>query len=98
MGAVVGISGSLSGAAARARAAECRALLGGERDAMRAVWDAQATDRDRRLLLAMAGVSGLSVSIMAGRAWGDLKPEMRGAVRSGLARFRGWADRVGGAL
>ena len=56
--------------AARLRLVECRSILGGERDPMRAVWDEQATGRDRRLLLMMAGES----AAQAGRRWASARP------------------------
>lgn len=79
---------------ARLRLVEARAVLGGERDELRAVWDEQATAKDRRLLLAMAGHSGPMVGHLAGRAWCDLNAETRGNVRRGLGRFKAWADRL----
>lgn len=39
---------------ARLRLVECRKVLGGEYDPLRAVWDDYATLKDRRLLLAVA--------------------------------------------
>lgn len=79
---------------ARLYLVECRAILGGERDPFRAVWDEQATAKDRRLLLAMAGEPPALAGRMAGRAWGDLSAEMRGNVKRGLERFAGWAERL----
>lgn len=84
----------LVGEAARARAAELRAQLGGARDPLRVVWDEQATDRDRRLLLAMAGHGGRGVGLLAAGAWCDLRPEVRAAVADGLRRWRAWAERL----
>lgn len=80
--------------AAHLKLVECRAVLGGERDAFRAVWDEQATAKDRRLLLAMAGEPAGLAGRMAGRAWVDLSAELRGNIKRGLARFSGWADKL----
>lgn len=80
--------------AARLKLVECRAVLGGVRDPMRAVWDEQATAKDRRLLLAMAGHSGPMAGRLALRAWGDLSAEDRGNVANGLRRWRAWADKL----
>ena len=77
-----------------ARLAECRAILGGEYDPLRAVWDEQATAKDRRLLLAMAGHVGSMASRLSSRAWCDLLPETRVAVAGGLRRFSAWAGRL----
>lgn len=98
MGSVIDVRPALAGAAARARAADCRAVLGGSRDLLRAVWDEQATARDRKLLLAMAGVPAARANLLVGRAWGDLLPEVRGAVRAGLCRFGAWAEKAAGVL
>lgn len=80
--------------AARLYLVECRAILGGERDSFRAVWDEQATAKDRRLLLAMAGEPAGLAGRMAGRAWCDLSAEVRGNIKRGLERFAGWAERL----
>lgn len=77
-----------------ARLAECRAILGGEYDPLRAVWDEQATAKDRRLLLAMAGHVGSMAARLSSRAWCDLLPETRVAVGGGLRRFKTWAERL----
>lgn len=74
--------------------AECRAVLGGVRDPLRAVWDEQATQRDRRFLLAMSGLPSRELTIYAARSWGDLPNDRRCLIRDGLRRFRAWADRV----
>lgn len=76
------------------RLVECRAILGGERDEFRVVWDEQATIKDRRLLLAMAGVTPGLASRQAGGAWVDLSPQLRGEIKRGLARFSAWAERL----
>lgn len=80
--------------AARLKLVECRAILGGERDVLRVVWDEQATLKDRRLLLAMAGHAGSMATRLSGRAWCDLLPETRVAVAGGLRRFKAWAERL----
>lgn len=79
---------------ARLYLVECRAKLGGERDPFRAVWDEQATAKDRRLLLAMAGEPPALAGRMAGRSWCDLSAEVRGNVQRGLQRFAGWAEKL----
>lgn len=76
------------------RLVECRAILGGERDPLRAVWDERASRKDRRLLLAMAGVGAGESVRRAGVAWCDLPASMRGDIARGLGRFRDWAARV----
>jgi hypothetical protein len=81
-------------AGARLRLVECRAVLGGERDPFRGVWDEQATFNDRKLLLAMAGEPAGICGRYAGRAWCDLSAELRGNVTAGLKRFRAWSERV----
>ena len=53
---------------ARLRLVECRAVLGGEYDPMRAAWDERATIKDRRLLLAMAGRDAFALRV----PWVDL--------------------------
>lgn len=80
--------------AARLYLVECRAILGGERDAFRIVWDEQATQRDRRLLLAMAGEPPGSAGRLSGRAWLDLRPELRAEVKRKLALFKAWAEKL----
>lgn len=79
---------------ARLRLVEVRSVLGGERDPFRAVWDEQATAKDRRMLLAMAGEPAGIAGRLAGRAWVDLSAELRGNIKRGLERFRGWAERL----
>lgn len=79
---------------ARLRLVECRAILGGERDPFATVWNEQATAKDRRLLLAMAGEPAGLAGRLAGRAWVDLSAEVRGNIKRGLAKFRGWAERL----
>lgn len=80
--------------AARLRLVECRAILGGERDPFRVVWDEQATARDRRLLLAMAGDSQAMAARRAGYAWCDLSAHTRGEVKRRLAEFSKWAEKL----
>ena len=80
--------------AARLRLVECRAVLGGERDAFRIVWDEQATAKDRRVLLAMAGEPAGMAGRLAGWAWCDLSAELRGNIKAGLKRFSGWSERL----
>lgn len=79
---------------ARLRLVEVRAILGGERDEFRAVWDEQATNKDRRLLLAMAGEPPGMAGRLAGRGWCDLSAELRGNIKGGLRRFRDWSERL----
>ena len=80
--------------AARLRLVECRAILGGQYDALRVVWDEQATDKDRRLLLAMAGKNRVSCQSLAGKAWTDLAPALRVEVKQALAKWREWSERL----
>ena len=95
---VEGAAGNYRGvcgmSAARLRLVECRAILGGERDAFRVVWDEQATQKDRRLLLAMAGESPQMAARLAGRAWCDLSAHVRGEILRGLGRFAAWAGKL----
>jgi len=79
---------------ARLRLVECRAILGGERDPFRVVWDEQATSKDRRVLLAMAGEPGAMVARRAGYAWCDLSAHTRGEILRGLGRFGAWAEKL----
>lgn len=76
------------------RLVECRAVLGGERDPFRVVWDEQTTAKDRRLLLAMAGQSAPMAGHLAGRAWCDLRAEVRAEILRGMKRWRAWAERL----
>lgn len=80
--------------AARLRLVECRAILGGEYDAFRTVWDEQATDKDRRLLLAMAGKNRAACQTLSGRAWVDLAPEARVEIKSAMRKWREWSERL----
>lgn len=80
--------------AAAVRLAECRAILGGERDKLRVVWDEQATPKDRRLLLAMAGHAASMAARLSSRAWCDLLPETRTAIAGGLRRWSEWAGKL----
>lgn len=80
---------------AAARLAEARAILGGVRDPLRAMWDDSASDKDRRLLLLLAGCEDIyKWGLLVGCSWGDLKPELRSRIRVGLAKFRRWAALV----
>ena len=78
----------------RLRLVECRAVLGGERDPFRAVWDEQATARDRRILLMMAGESQAQAGRHYGYAWCDLSAHTRGEVKRRLAEFSAWAGKL----
>lgn len=80
--------------AARLKLVECRAILGGEYDPLREVWDFQATAKDRRMLLAMAGHAQSMTARLSGRAWCDLLPETRTAIAGGLRRWSAWAERL----
>lgn len=84
----------LSGQGAGEWLSVLRGVLGAERDPMLLVWAEQATTKDRRLLLAMAGEPPGSARILAGRAWLDLSPELRARVKGGLRRFSAWAGRL----
>lgn len=86
--------GRLSGEAARLRLVECRAILGGEYEPLRDVWDYQATAKDRRLLLAMAGHAASMAGHLSKRAWCDLLPETRVAIAGALRRWSVWAGRL----
>lgn len=79
---------------ASARLEECRSILAGNRDRLRVVWDEQATSKDRRLLLAMAGKASSMASRLIGLPWVDLSQETRVAIAGGLRRWREWAERV----
>lgn len=76
------------------RLVECRQILGGERDKLRPVWDEQASIKDRRLLLAMAGIGATAAARDVGRSWCDLSAERRAAVVGGLRRWSAWAERL----
>jgi len=76
---------------------EMRRTLGGEYDPLRAVWDVKANEKDRRLLLALAGVSGVDARRLSARAWGDLRANVRGDMAAGLRKFGAWAKRLEGA-
>lgn len=80
--------------AARLYLVECRAILGGEYDPLRTVWDEQATEKDRRLLLAMAGAQSPFMSRWAVAAWCDLPNDLRISIAGGLRRFRAWSERL----
>ena len=76
------------------RLAECRAIIGGERDKFRAVWDEMASPSDRRLLLAMARKTTSEAMFYQRAAWCELPASVRGDVVAGLARFQAWAARM----
>ncbi len=76
------------------RFAELRAIIGGERDPMRAVWDERATLKDRRLLLAMAGRSAAQMAWVVTAKWVEVPAETRTAIAGGLRRWRSWADAI----
>lgn len=80
--------------AAHLRLIECREILGGERDPFRIVWEEQATAKDRRLLLVMAGEPPQAAGARAGYAWTDLRPELRAEIKRKLRQFSGWAERL----
>ena len=80
--------------AAVVRLAEARAILGGVRDPLRLVWDDSASEKDRRLLIALAGGSDFERGHLPGRSWDELSAEMRGRIRRGLVKFRKWAALV----
>lgn len=81
-------------AAVVVRLADVRRILGGECDPLRAVWDEQASLKDRRLLLAMAGVSVTDAAAWVRLSWCDLRASVRGDVARGLERFKKWAKKV----
>lgn len=74
------------------RLVECRAILGGERDPLRSVWDMQATAKDRRLLLAMAGRIGEAARYEAMRPWCELPEKARLDIAVGLRKWRKWSE------
>ena len=84
----------MSAVAVADRLAECRAMLGGERSKMRAIWDEQASRKDRLLLLAMGRVAGAQAESLAARAWCELSAEVRADVAGGLRKFRAWSERI----
>lgn len=76
------------------RLVECRAILGGERDPMRAIWDEGATARDRRFLMAMGGIAQDRIAGRSGFCWVDLSVNDRVAIVGGLRKFKAWAARL----
>lgn len=80
--------------AARLHLVECRQILGGERDPFRAVWDEQATQKDRRLLLMMAGETAGGAGYRSALSWCDLSAHTRGEVVRKMKRFGEWAERL----
>ncbi len=82
---------------ARQRLAAVRSILGGApHDPLGAVWDIRASEKDRRLLLAMGGASQFEAARWKSAGWSDLPAATRGDIRRGLARFRDWASRLEG--
>lgn len=80
--------------AGRRRLVECRAIIGGEHDAFLLVWDEQASSKDRRVMLTLAGEPPQSAGFYAGYAWRDLSPEMRGRITGAMRRFKTWSERL----
>lgn len=66
--------------------------LGIEYDKFRPIWGG-ASHGDRVLMLAFAGEKSHSY---ARREWDQLPADLRGRIRAGFQRFKGWADRVAG--
>lgn len=93
-GGFFGRGGDRVSAAGAAALAEAWRILGGALDPMRVVWDEQATDKDRRLLLAMGGLTGPVHRFKSSAAWVDLRAEDRAAIAAGLRRFRAWSERL----
>lgn len=85
---------ALVGEEARARLAECFEIIGGRRDEFAFVWEEQATSKDRRLLLVLAGEPATLAARKAGRAWLDLPAKQRGDIKRALAKFKAWAERL----
>jgi hypothetical protein len=69
-------------------------ILQGKHDPMRRIWDEQASSSDRRLLLSMARATASDAAAFGRREWSKLPANVRGDVVAGLARFKGWAERV----
>lgn len=84
----------LLGDEARARIAECFEVIGGRRDDFAFVWEEQATNKDRRLMLVMAGEPMTLAARKAGRAWLDLPANTRGDIKRAVAKFKAWAERL----
>lgn len=76
---------------ARLRLVECREILGGSYDPMRAIWNEHATLKDKRLLLAMAGRVNTEAANLCTKQWETLTGETRAAVHAGLRRWGEWA-------
>ena len=85
---------ALEGDAASARIAECFEVIGGRRDEFAFVWEEQATNKDRRLMLVMAGEPMTLAARKAGRAWLDLPANQRGDIKRAVAKFKAWAERL----
>lgn len=76
------------------RLAECWQILSGEYDPLRVVWDEQATQKDRRVLLAMAGCAPSIVGRRISCAWCDLPAVLRTDIGLALRRYSAWAERL----
>lgn len=81
----------MSAAVVRLKLVECRAVLGGERDPMRAIWDDRATQKDRRFLMLMAGMGPERIYGKSGYGWSDLSAADRREIKAGLRKFKEWA-------
>lgn len=79
---------------AAAGLAACRAVLSADGSPMGLIWDAQAGDRDRRLMLVMAGESSETARRLAARPWREQSPERRAAILAAMRRWREWAGRL----
>ena len=76
------------------RLAECWQVLAGEYDPLRVVWDEQATQKDRRQLLAMAGCVTSIVGRYIAYAWCDLPGVVRTDIAGALKKYAAWAERL----
>ena len=74
--------------------AECWQMLAGEYDPLRVVWDEQATQKDRRVLLAMAGCVPSIVGRRIYCAWCDLPVVLRTDIGLALRRYGAWVERL----
>ena len=63
--------------------AQCRAILGGQYDPMRSVWEA-SSERRRALFLSIAGQRPHYVH----RTWLELPVETRGLIRGGVRHLK----------
>lgn len=78
----------------KTRIAECWQILGGVYDPLRVVWDEQATQKDRRQLLAMAGCVTSIVGRYISCAWCDLPVVVRTDIAGALKKYAAWAERL----